>query len=216
MLCEECHERPATVHVVTQINGHKSEKWICEECARSHQELQTFGFNPQSAVFAFQNLLSSLFDAERSGLGNAAASQPRSRAARSDRCEVCGTTLADFRRTGLLGCAHCYRQFSGPLESVIRRVQGGNTHRGRRPQGAVTPAPAGKARGGAAPTTAAATPEATDRAAQIARLREEMRQAVAEERYEEAARLRDEIHRLEQEEHAKQEPSAGRGPQRTV
>ncbi|MBE3576137.1 MAG: UvrB/UvrC motif-containing protein [Limnochordales bacterium] len=225
MVCDECHERPATVHVVTQINGHREERWLCEQCARSRRELQPFNFSLQSPAFAFQNLLSSLFDTERNERnGGSTYGQHRSRGAgRPDRCEVCGATLADFRRTGLLGCAHCYVQFAGPLEPVIRQVQGSIAHRGKRPVGQVaagtgagTGTDAGTAdrpsrRPGATPECPTATsprPETesgtTDSAGQaagvparLAQLRAEMRRAVAEERYEDAARLRDRIRELE-------------------
>lgn len=217
MICDECRERPATVHMVTQINGHREERWLCEQCARSRQELQAFNFNLQSPAFAFQNLLSSLFDTERNG--GSGFSQQRSRSpGRPDRCEVCGTTLADFRRTGLLGCAHCYARFAGPLEPVIRQVQGSTTHRGKRPLGQVAAgtgtgpmdAPGAGQRSGSMsgrpdvmplPEAELATTDPNSLAAavpaRIARLREEMRKAVAEERYEDAARLRDRIRELE-------------------
>lgn len=51
-------------------------------------------------------------------------------------CKVCGTTLADFRRTGLLGCAYCYTAFRGELEPTIRYVQGKVRHEGKAPSGA--------------------------------------------------------------------------------
>ncbi|MGE5481441.1 MAG: UvrB/UvrC motif-containing protein [Bacteroidota bacterium] len=210
MVCDECHERPATVHVVTQINGHREERWLCEQCARSRQELQAFNFNPQSPVFAFQNLLSSLFDTERNG--GSGFGQQRSRGSdRPDRCEVCGTTLADFRRTGLLGCAHCYERFASSLEPVIRQVQGSTNHRGKRPAGQVEAGPGAVAGQGPGPerpaserTVAETEARATDSDSpgtahpdRLARLRAEMQRAVAEERYEDAARLRDRIRNLE-------------------
>lgn len=48
-------------------------------------------------------------------------------------CSACGTTLADFRRTGLLGCAECYRVFREELLSAVRSVQGGLRHEGKEP-----------------------------------------------------------------------------------
>ncbi len=51
-------------------------------------------------------------------------------------CKVCGTTLADFRRTGLLGCAACYEAFREELLPTIRYVQGKLMHEGKSPSGA--------------------------------------------------------------------------------
>lgn len=51
-------------------------------------------------------------------------------------CKICGTTLADFRRTGLLGCADCYTAFREELLPTLRFVQGKLRHEGKAPSGA--------------------------------------------------------------------------------
>lgn len=48
-------------------------------------------------------------------------------------CPNCGTTLADFRRTGLLGCAKCYSVFQSEVLAAVRRVQGRIRHTGKVP-----------------------------------------------------------------------------------
>ena len=48
-------------------------------------------------------------------------------------CPACGTALSDFRRTGLLGCAHCYEAFREDLLPVIRQTQGSVRHKGQAP-----------------------------------------------------------------------------------
>lgn len=50
-------------------------------------------------------------------------------------CPVCGYTLADFRHTGLLGCADCYEAFREELLPTIRYVQGKLQHAGKAPSG---------------------------------------------------------------------------------
>ena len=52
------------------------------------------------------------------------------RGASDKACRVCGTTLADFRRTGLLGCADCYTAFREELFPIIYRLQGSLKHCG--------------------------------------------------------------------------------------
>ncbi len=48
-------------------------------------------------------------------------------------CPRCGTTIEEFRRTGLLGCAECYRVFRGEVLATVRRVQGKTRHEGSLP-----------------------------------------------------------------------------------
>lgn len=51
-------------------------------------------------------------------------------------CPVCGATFADYRGTGLVGCAACYSAFLGELLPVIRHFQNGNIrHAGKAPSG---------------------------------------------------------------------------------
>ena len=48
-------------------------------------------------------------------------------------CPTCGTTLADFRATGLVGCAFCYTFFRAELLPVVRSAQGRIVHTGSAP-----------------------------------------------------------------------------------
>ncbi len=48
-------------------------------------------------------------------------------------CPRCGTTIEEFRRTGLVGCAECYRAFRTEILSTVRRVQGTTHHEGAIP-----------------------------------------------------------------------------------
>ena len=50
-------------------------------------------------------------------------------------CEGCGTTLEEFRHTGLLGCAACYTAFREELLPTIRYIQGKSQHEGKAPSG---------------------------------------------------------------------------------
>lgn len=52
---------------------------------------------------------------------------------RSKACPSCGTTLGDFRKTGLLGCAECYDAFRDELLPSIRYIQRDAVHRGKQP-----------------------------------------------------------------------------------
>lgn len=123
MLCDNCKERPATVHVTKITNGEKRESHLCEVCAHGGQHLGAF---PQpSSVFDF---LSGLFSGENWGQP-VASSYPQ-----AVKCDNCGITYQGFARSGLLGCSICYDQFSEPLETVLRRIHGANRHTGKVPE----------------------------------------------------------------------------------
>lgn len=48
-------------------------------------------------------------------------------------CPTCGTTFADFRASGLLGCAYCYTFFHDDLIPAVRSAQGHICHVGSAP-----------------------------------------------------------------------------------
>lgn len=121
MLCDNCRQAEATVHVTQFINGEKRESHLCEACARQEGEMW---FEP---VFSVNKLLGGLLDLEAgAGVG---ASPVRTRL----RCPNCGLTFADFKRLGHLGCSQCWETFDQQLEPVLRRIQGGTHHTGKVP-----------------------------------------------------------------------------------
>lgn len=124
MVCEECGKNPASVHIATDINGVKTETFLCTECARKHGHLD-FVFEP---TITFHNLLAGLFEPGKELRGSSAV-KVRSR------CPSCGLTFADFRRLGHLGCDQCYDTFHDELELLIRRIHGSTTHTGKVPKG---------------------------------------------------------------------------------
>ncbi len=114
MLCEHCHQNPATVHFTQVLNGEKKEQYLCEECA---QKLNVAHFGDLS----FNTMLANLF-------------APAGAAARTEtRCPVCGASYADFAEGGLLGCPGCYDTFRSRIEPILRRVHNAVTHQGKLP-----------------------------------------------------------------------------------
>ncbi|HEY8531863.1 MAG TPA: UvrB/UvrC motif-containing protein [Limnochorda sp.] len=170
MLCEDCHEREATVHITHVVNGEKSEAHLCEACAQKRSETQGL------APFGLQSFLKGLFDPET--LFGTSAPPGFGGLHRADRCERCGLSLDDFRRLGHLGCAHCYEQFRRQLQPALQRIHGATSHRGKVPS-----------RGN----------ETVILRRDLQRLREQLAAAIGREAYEEAASLRDRIHALEKQ-----------------
>ena len=88
------------------------------------------------------------------------------------RCSNCGTTLLAIRKSGRVGCPEWYTCFREFLEPLLKRVHGVLQHRGLSPGG---------------------LSDRARRREERARLREDLRQAIAAEDYETAARLRDRL-----------------------
>lgn len=166
MLCEECQTEPATVHVTRIVNNQKSEINLCAKCAQRRGET---GIATEPS-FAFHSILAGLFEPESMAMSQSA--RPR-----SERCTQCGMSLSELRRSGQLGCSHCYVQFERELQPLLRRIHRSTEHVGKAPPGAQS--------------------GVRHLQRELDRLRERLRQAVANEAFEEAAKLRDEIRRIE-------------------
>ncbi len=158
MLCCICKEKPATVHL-TDIKGDKVQKVdLCEECAKNK------GVN--DSTFALADMLL--------GLG---ASQEIEQAAGGVevKCPQCGFTQADFKKSGRLGCAECYKTFADGLEGLLKSMHKGTRHAGKVPEGLRQ------------------TRDLSDR---LNALQQKLAKAIQEENFEQAAALRDEIKQM--------------------
>lgn len=166
MLCEKCHENQATVHIVKMINGDKKELNLCQSCAEKSQE---FAFpSDMISPFSFQNILSGFMDYMNKESENTETKVLK--------CSKCGTSEAQFKSLGLLGCDQCYKTFSSKVTPIIRRVQGKLEHRGKIPKKAGM--------------------ELVEKK-RLLKLKEELQKAILAEEYEKAALLRDEIKNLQ-------------------
>ena len=190
MKCDRC-DNEATVHEVRIKGGKRHETHLCEQCAREQ------GVAIQAPAPITQ-LLTQFITSQASGeqAGEADAS---GKAAPITACPTCGTTYAQFRTSGLLGCSTCYQAFEGQLGPLLARAhEGGTHHSGKTPRSGTTGTlPAPKPKAGALPPAAserAPEPTAADR---IAEMRAQLDKAVRQEQYELAAKLRDELAKLE-------------------
>ena len=73
-------------------------------------------------------------------------------------CPACGATLEDFRATGLLGCADCYKAFRKELIPTVRTIHGRIRHQGKE--------------------SGTATEEKYDLVRELVRIREEYRERI--------------------------------------
>ncbi|MFA6043570.1 MAG: UvrB/UvrC motif-containing protein [Phycisphaerales bacterium] len=167
MKCDRC-DKIATVHELTQVNGVKIERHLCEQCAKDTGIAST-------GVPAAASLLGMSVNITTT---------------RVAACPSCKTTFGEFKQHGLLGCADCYRVFENQLAPLLARAhQGGDRHRGKAPRRMLGEATSPE-------TEPSLVAELAERAKRLAALRNELDGAVKSEQYERAARLRDELKRL--------------------
>lgn len=122
MLCQQCKERPASVHLSKIVNDHKSDMHLCEECARKSQLPWDWG----AGEFSIHKFLAGL-----AGSDQVAGLTERTE---GEKCHQCGLTYREFQHNGLLGCDQCYQSFSPGLSRVIRRIHGSLKHEGKVPR----------------------------------------------------------------------------------
>ncbi len=122
MLCDDCHEKPASVHVIQVFNGQKSESHLCQDCAAQKSGL---GLD-NNYKFAIPSLLGGM-------LGAVQGLQDQPAQTRPSVCPNCGMTFKDIRRLGKLGCSECYRTYREELEATLRRIHGNSQHLGKIP-----------------------------------------------------------------------------------
>ena len=106
MLCSNCKKKFA-VHTVK--NG-EEEIHLCGDC------YERLGY---AAEFVGEDIFAAFLKPEKK---------------EEKRCPNCGASFSDYARTGLLGCAECYKVFSEELVPT-NRMHGKTWHVGKRPLG---------------------------------------------------------------------------------
>lgn len=162
MHCENCQEREAEVHLTQIVDNEMSTVHLCQACAAE----QGVGATAAPGKAPLTDFLAQI---AQSG------EEPSFQA--GENCPYCGTSPADFRKTGRLGCSQCYPHFSPQLRGLLRRVHGATQHVGK--------------------VYVSGEAEEDDVRVRLATLRRRLERAVEIEDFEAAARLRDEIHELE-------------------
>jgi len=115
--CDRCDSQ-ASFHLTEIRGGQKSERHLCEECAKVLQVPQ--------ANKELQNLLKS-FDPSEVG------QQSLGRAAKV--CPDCGMTYAEFRQNGRFGCSKDYDVFGKEVIALLDRIHGSSLYSGNTPDG---------------------------------------------------------------------------------
>lgn len=164
MKCQICHENDATIVFTKIVNTEKSVIHICGECAKKKGltiDIVATPFQQDVPVFAHPS------DEEHEQAQDASDAV----------CASCGLGYADFKRSGYLGCDHCYEAFDAQIAVVLKQIHGFSAHQGKVP---------------------AHSADDQDLRKQLRTLRRRLRRCVETEEYERAAELRDTITSLEE------------------
>ncbi|WP_226038401.1 UvrB/UvrC motif-containing protein [Aquibacillus saliphilus] len=171
MECQECHERPATLHFTKVVNGSKTEIHVCEHCAKEKGYV-SYG----EEAYSLHDLLSGLFNFDTS------LNEQKSKNLSDEqglKCPKCGMTYKEFTQVGKFGCASCYHTFSDRLNPIFRRVHSGNiVHEGKIPKRIGSNIYQKKLLNG---------------------YKEKLQQLIQSEEFEQAAQVRDQIKEMEKE-----------------
>ena len=113
MLCDDCGENEAILHVTKIENNQMNTYHLCEGCATA-KGLETTGSQSDLPLTEFL---------EQVGRGSSASTPGP--------CPYCGMKLDEFKKLGRLGCPQCYVAFEGHLKTLLRRLHGGAQHLGK-------------------------------------------------------------------------------------
>ena len=112
MLCEQCGQNEAVLHLTHIENNQMKSLHLCESCA-AEKGLDT----PQDdAPLPLTDFLAKVNRGESTVAGP---------------CAFCGKKLDEFKKLGRLGCPQCYVPFEPHLTGLLRRLHGGTQHVGK-------------------------------------------------------------------------------------
>lgn len=95
-----------------------------------------------------------------------------------DRCTYCGSSFNDIVNAGKVGCANCYDRFEDKLNPSIEKLHGRTRHVGKNVSYTVE------------------EDEKEEAVDELTKLKEELKLAIQEQRFEDAAVIRDKIKNL--------------------
>jgi protein arginine kinase activator len=177
MLCENCGENEANVKYTQIINGVKKQMVLCDKCSKE-LGISNMDFNMPINLSSF---LGEFF-------GDNEVSLPGFVKDNTLKCEECGMTYDEFIKAGKFGCANCYDTFSSRINPILKNLQGETTHIGRKTK--VTKNTLDK-------EEIIKSEKEDKQKSELDILKEDLKKAIKEERYEDAAKIRDEIKKIE-------------------
>mgnify|MGYP003397495172 FL=1 len=171
MICEHCKERHANVTVTQVQNGEKMERHYCEVCA---SKFHPFQFDLKDEPISLQQFITNWFGSplkQTTKEGQSLQNKPKN-------CPTCEMSYSQFLKKGKFGCASCYATFKPYLPPMFNKLHAGTKHK---------------------PTSEEMLSPRRQIQLQVQQMREQIKVAIEEERFEDAAKLRDEIKALERQ-----------------
>lgn len=162
MQCNSCGVNEAVMHFTQIVNNEVSTYHLCEACA-AEKGLEP---GPGAGDFPLADFLAQMGGEKRGEAGDEQGT-----------CGYCGLRLEDFKKSGRLGCSHCYVAFEKHLRGLLRRLHGSTQHVGK--------------------VYLPPDPTEAERRERLAGLKRRLDRAVDREDFERAAMLRDQIRSLE-------------------
>ena len=194
MKCQNCGENEANVRYTEIINGVKKEMALCDKCSKE-LGMQSLDFN---IPINFSSFLGEFLEDSDNLLPNFIDKHEL-------KCDFCGMTFDDFVSCGKLGCANCYNVFENKINNILKNLHGSNMHLGRRylsdnkdtknEKHIVENNKKVETNVGA--RNARPDEEKTVKT-KLQKLKDDLRKAIKDERYEDAAKIRDEIKKMEE------------------
>ena len=161
MNCDVCQSQDASIYLTQIVEGDMKKVNLCDSCAKEKGVTDPVGFK-------LTDMLKGVGSEEKSG--SAVTSD-------GSKCEHCGFTQTDFKKTGRFGCSRCYKVFSDGLDNLLEAMHRHTMHTGKVPSQFSGSRQIGKHR--------------------LDELNANLEASVNSEDYEEAAKLRDAIAELE-------------------
>lgn len=175
MKCENCGENEASVKYTQIINGQKNKMFLCDRCS---EELGINNINFNMPI-DFSSFLSDFFE----DVSNQSLLSGIGKNTNEIICSKCGLNFNEFMNTGKFGCSNCYDDFEDKIDPIIKNIQGTNRHFGR----------LGNVIEGNVINNKNKESINDNKKERIEELKQQLKQAIREERYEDAAKIRDEL-----------------------
>lgn len=167
MQCQHCNQNEATTHIKKNINGQREEMHLCQQCAKELGVMEDFRI-PSMSDFFGDSFLGNFLGAGAAAMNSLAG---------VERCGVCGSSFSDIVKGGHAGCSECYSKFEDKLEPSINKIHGKTKHIGKF----------------ISYTENKEKIKEETKTNELDFLKEQLKDAIKEQRFEDAAVLRDKI-----------------------
>ena len=191
MLCQNCNKNEANVKYTEIVNGEKKEMMLCEEC--SHKlGVDNISFN---MPIDFSSFFGGLLEDE---MYNNQEFMPLFQKVKELKCDNCNMTYDEFINQGKFGCPQCYNVFSSKIDNVLKRLHGSNMYLGRKALKSTIENNNNEEKISevSKPLSESKNNKTIKNENKLEKLQKDLKEAIADERYEDAAKIRDEIKKI--------------------